>query len=435
MVESNPFSYGNPISDPGKFIGRQRELHQVFSRLSNAAAESSSIVGERRIGKTSLLYQVLNRQVRKRFGVDSDHHLFIYCDLQMVDEKTTPVRLWQRLLRQLAQLCPDSEVKAQADATRFQEDLNTFALADLFTTLRAKDFRVVFLLDEFEKIISNINFTADFFFGLRSLAINYQIALITSTRKELIELTHSNEIRSSPFFNIFAMINLRPFNLQEAQDLIEKNLAGGDIRFTDDERNLILQLAGTHPYFLQVACYFLYEAYRQSLSASERVISTRKMFTNEAAAHFQNYWDDAEAHEKIVLIALALIEQQTKTDNRNHSLLRLQNIYGNADQILAHLSKRSLLVDDNQKITLINQAFADWVVREIADTTCDLDRYSEWLNENRGAIEQLGREGQKQMAEILPKIGARYRELIIGWALETKNLSVVSGLLKTGLSG
>ena len=51
----NPFTYGNPISNPQRFIGRRREIEQAFSRLLNAEGESTSIVGKRRIGKTSLL--------------------------------------------------------------------------------------------------------------------------------------------------------------------------------------------------------------------------------------------------------------------------------------------------------------------------------------------------------------------------------------------
>ena len=51
----NPFSYGNPIRDPARFHGRQAELRQIVNRLRSSARESTSIVGERRIGKTSLL--------------------------------------------------------------------------------------------------------------------------------------------------------------------------------------------------------------------------------------------------------------------------------------------------------------------------------------------------------------------------------------------
>ena len=54
MAAVNPFTYGNPISDPKRFVGRRREVEQVYMRLRNAEFESSSIVGERRSGKTSL---------------------------------------------------------------------------------------------------------------------------------------------------------------------------------------------------------------------------------------------------------------------------------------------------------------------------------------------------------------------------------------------
>ncbi len=31
----NPFTYGNPISNPPRFFGREHEVEQVFSRLRN----------------------------------------------------------------------------------------------------------------------------------------------------------------------------------------------------------------------------------------------------------------------------------------------------------------------------------------------------------------------------------------------------------------
>src|SRR6266567_4558808 len=101
----NPFTYGNPISEPDRFFGRHREIDQVFSRLRNVEFESSSLVGERRIGKTSLLYYLGHPEVRHAYGLDPERYVFVYVDLQMVDRATTPVRLWQRILRQMARYC------------------------------------------------------------------------------------------------------------------------------------------------------------------------------------------------------------------------------------------------------------------------------------------------------------------------------------------
>ena len=47
----NPFSFGNPVSDPNRFFGREKEIRQITYRLQSSTFESKSVVGERRIGK------------------------------------------------------------------------------------------------------------------------------------------------------------------------------------------------------------------------------------------------------------------------------------------------------------------------------------------------------------------------------------------------
>src|SRR6266567_9526318 len=96
IMRANPFTYGNPISHPTRFFGRQHEIEQIFSRLRNVEFESSSLVGERRIGKTSLLNYVAHPDIRRAHGLDPDKYLFVYVDLQILDKDTTPTRLWKR---------------------------------------------------------------------------------------------------------------------------------------------------------------------------------------------------------------------------------------------------------------------------------------------------------------------------------------------------
>jgi hypothetical protein len=76
-------------------------------------------------------------------------------------------------------------------------------------------------MDEFEYVTQNPNFQSDFFGGLRALAIHQNLVLVTSTRRELVDLCHSDEIKGSPFFNIFASVILRPFLPDEAEGLVE----------------------------------------------------------------------------------------------------------------------------------------------------------------------------------------------------------------------
>jgi hypothetical protein len=225
-MANNPFTYGNPISDPRRFVGREHEIELIFSRLRNAEFESSSLVGERRIGKTSLLNYLSDRDVRRRYDLLSGAHMFVYVDLQIMNQDVTPVRLWQHWLRQMGRVCQDPTVHQAIDEIRQQDAIDNFALADLFDIIDEKNQYVVFLLDEFEKVTENPNFGTDFFYGLRSLAIQHHLALVTSSRRELIELCHSEAIRSSPFFNIFptsTSARFRPMKLAADRYLAGRN--------------------------------------------------------------------------------------------------------------------------------------------------------------------------------------------------------------------
>ena len=48
--EINPYAQRGIIRDRTRFVGRERELQQIFSRLQTM--QSVSVVGERRIGKS-----------------------------------------------------------------------------------------------------------------------------------------------------------------------------------------------------------------------------------------------------------------------------------------------------------------------------------------------------------------------------------------------
>ena len=65
MNVPNPFSDGNPITDHSRFFGLRREVELIFIRLQNPEFECSSITGERRPGKTSLLYSVIHNSERR----------------------------------------------------------------------------------------------------------------------------------------------------------------------------------------------------------------------------------------------------------------------------------------------------------------------------------------------------------------------------------
>ena len=430
---ANPFTYGNPISEPTRFFGRDHEIGQVFSRLRNVESESSSLVGERRIGKTSVLNYLANSDVRRAHGLDPDKFIFVYADLQMLDRSTTPTRLSQQLLRQLARHCQDAEVRRVLEEIRALETIDTFALADLFDAIDDRGLHVVLLLDEFENVTENQNFGPDFFYGLRSLAIHHNLSLITSSRRELIELTHSEAIRSSPFFNIFANISIGLFTEGEARQLIAQSLTGTGVSFTDMEIDTAFRIAGYHPFFLQAACYFLFEAYARNLSPDGRIAFLSKEYREEAAPHLDAYWRNSDDHEKIVLTAITLLERQGKANGRGFGLGQLHALYARSDQMLAHLERRGLLVSQANGYSLFNSALGDWIVNEITDTMGDQRSYQDWLTTNQSVMDRFSGRAKSEMGQILPRISSKYRDLVIAWVSDPRSLITVAALLKSAV--
>ena len=78
MPLSNPFFHRGPVRDRAFFFGREHEMGQMLSLLGNG--QSVSLVGQRRIGKTSLLFQITNPEVFAPCGLKPDEHLFVYVD-------------------------------------------------------------------------------------------------------------------------------------------------------------------------------------------------------------------------------------------------------------------------------------------------------------------------------------------------------------------
>ena len=430
---NNPFTYGNPISDPHRFFGRTREIEQIFGRLRNEEFESSSLVGDRRIGKTSLLNYLADSGVRAAHGLEEERYNFVYVDLQMVDEAMGPEQLWRRLLVLMRRQCADHGVVETLRALERRERVDTFDLDELFQEIDDKGLHVVFLLDEFERVTENANFGPDFYYGLRSLMIHHRVALVTSSRLELIELCHSEAVKSSPFFNIFANINLRLFSPADCELMVSRSLSGTPVRFSESEMEQVLELAGMHPYFLQAACCMLYEAHRTDLGQAERNAFLAEKFRAEAIPHIVDYWDNSSDYEKIVLTAAALLERKAKP-LRWFSLRDLQEVFSRSESCVERLEKRGLVMSRDSRYHLFSSVLGPWIIHQIAAELIDEKTYHQWLAENSGSVERIvGKQGG-QLREILPKVGGRYRQLIITWASDPQTLPAMASLLKSALT-
>ena len=268
---------------------------------------------------------------------------------------------------------------------------------------------------------------------LRSLVIHHRVALVTSSRLELIELCHSEAVKSSPFFNIFANINVRLFSLADCQLMVSRSLGATAVRFSEPEMEQLLDLAGLHPFFLQAACCQLYEAHEMGFGDSARKDFLADNFRAEAVPHIVDYWDNSGDYEKIVLTAAALLERTVKPA-RGFSLGELQRVFSRGEPCVERLEKRGLLMPCDARYRLFSSVLGPWILNQIAAELSEERSYHEWLADNSRAMERITGKQGGLLREILPKIGTRYRQLIITWASDPQSVAAMADLLKTVLA-
>ena len=280
----NPYIYGSMVTQPAMFFGRTAELDTIRTRLR--AMQSTSIVGLRRIGKSSLLYQ-LSQTLRNELG---PNYRPLYISLQDARFRTVTGFVQQVAMKLNAQTGGTSTANNVTDMSSFSA---------MIENLNNQGIRPVLCLDEFEEFMQHSHeFNNDFLEALRSLGTIAHLAIVTTSQTPLVDLIRYRGL-TSPFYNIFSEIELGLLELDAAQSLWRDPFKQEQITLSPEDEALLQKLGGRHPFYLQMACDFLYKALSQSPSA--RADTVRDRFSREAEPHFEHLWEHLKADEQIVL--------------------------------------------------------------------------------------------------------------------------------------
>ncbi len=305
MFLTNPYTYGNLITDPALFFGRAEELERINDRLRKG--NSTSVVGLRRMGKSSLLYQLAHQTQRLPDGVWP-----VYLDLQ------------EAAHHQPLGLLNAAWAGWQPQSARPVESLADFTAR--VKQLRGQGYRPVMCLDEVEELTERPAFNDDFFDGLRALGSQGHLAFVTASNDPLDTLIQQSG-RSSRFYNIFTQLNLGGLDDPAARALLTEPFHRADLPPpTPEAVEKTLVLAGPYPFYLQMAAYHLFEQLKNG--GPFNPYELRLAFTQEAQRHFLGLWRSLGQEQQAGLKRLVGAPggvvrnwEQTQTDLRQAGLL------------------------------------------------------------------------------------------------------------------
>ena len=310
----NPYIAGNPIQTANMFYGRDSVFATIRENLVGKYQDNPIVLyGQRRTGKTSILYQIENAN---RLG---EKYVPVLVDMQGMQGMVQrgAVGLFYDLA---TEICLSVGVDTP-EMTRFEKDpwrcFQQDFLKDIFAVIG--DRCLLLMFDEYEileKRVRDGNLGEEVFDWLRSL-IQHQpnLAFIFSG-------THMMKDLTADYWSVFGSALYEQVGIlreDDARKLIVEPVAGV-LQYDDAAVERILQITSGHPYFVQLLCQNLFNEFigKEGIITVDDVDNVIEAVVERAQASFLETWNYFSFKERVVLaatsIAIALsIARRTST--------------------------------------------------------------------------------------------------------------------------
>lgn len=262
----NPFADSGGIVRGERFLGRQAEL-QAISRCVLRPAEPShlAIIGDARIGKSSLAYQAI---MERKAALVAGRIIPVWINAALYDQASA-------LLRALVTQCCDEAEDAgwMSDSIRraacgiasdeAARRLDYSCLPPFFAKVRQSGIRIVFILDEFDHVRFLFQGDPAGFRTLRALGCHPEgrVTFVTTSRRTLRDIERQAGT-VSVLDGMFRKRYLAMFDAAGWQAYLMR-LSRFGIPVDASVKSLIDDYCGRHPFLLDIMGYEIVETFRE----------------------------------------------------------------------------------------------------------------------------------------------------------------------------
>jgi len=236
----NPYIAGPPVLDPELFVGRRDLVDRVLATVPN---NSLLLLGERRIGKTSMLHQ-LSLQLPKL-----DHPRFCFVpvpiDLQGVAEEA----FFATVAEAVGEIVCDERMSAARASDGYDSRELVRDLRRVLPTVECVDDRqakLVLLFDEIDELNGYSHRTNQRLRSLFMRGFADQLVAVAAG----VGIARQWDHEGSPWYNFFEELEVGPIDAVAARTLATQPLRGV-IAIDDEAVERLLAEANGRPYVLQ----------------------------------------------------------------------------------------------------------------------------------------------------------------------------------------
>ncbi len=298
-----PYVTGTPLRSGEMFVGRQDVFDFVREHLLGAYQNNVIVLhGQRRTGKTSILYRL--REVM------ADTHLGVLVDMQGKAARGTADFLYA-LSDDIVYALENHSIFVDLPERREYEEAPEFTFRSRFlrsATGQLDGRNLLLMFDEFEELQKRVEdgrLEPEIFPFLRNLMQHEpRLDFVFSGTHKLEELGAEYW---SILFNIAAYKRITFLDDGEVRRLVAEPVAPYGLEYDPLAVDRILQVTAGHPYFVQVVCHemvaFHNEAERNYLTVT-CVDEVLGRIIERGEAHFKYIWAGATPDEQRVMLAL-----------------------------------------------------------------------------------------------------------------------------------
>ncbi len=317
--KSNPYIAGAPIKEAAMFVGRQDIFEKIRDHLVGEHQDNPVVIyGQRRTGKTSVLYQ-MERKLNEYLG--EDRYIAIFVDLQGFSLESRDNFLWElasimyrELRSRYEQLARPQRAAFNEDAGNgFQDFLQTVQVAIAPAGEAVPSKRLLLMFDEmgvFEEKQATPTTKQDTFLYLRSLLHGRaNLSFIFSMGSQLLR----KQEEYTQLFRSAMHLKVSFLEPTAARALITQPIADC---YTVEETAIqrIMELTSGQAYFIQSLCHKLFQEWQRrsfsQVTAADVEVALYQAI--EGISDNLNFiWKESSPLEKVVLSALAELDNAT----------------------------------------------------------------------------------------------------------------------------
>ncbi len=378
----NPYIAGSPVKNLAMFFGRDDVYAWLRQHLRGRFQDNVIVLyGERRSGKTSVLYQMAAK-------LGDDTYIPVLIDLQGMALEGIDGFLWELARKIVISLRGVEGIPLLDRPSRqdFEENpRHEFEEVFLLPILAALgERRLLLMFDETDRLQEKIESGS-----LSPAALDYLRSLIQHSNRLNFIFSIGNRIQEDRhnFSNLFSLAVYRKISFIDqdfAEDLIIKPVTN-HYTYTRPAIERILRLTSGQPYYTQLLCHNLFARWSDHKPPQLDITDVEAVLPDvieQATPNLQFTWDDSTMVEKVVLATLAAKIPEYRAGVLRRTLdktLRRAQLFPSRRDVnsaLKRLFERDIINSQEPyefRVELFQRWLTeykqlDWVREELADT-------------------------------------------------------------------